>query len=582
MSEKEIKINDNICILNNKYYNNDGIYVSNITKTTCISEEENILFPKGEQRYELNKDSNESILIGPIKKNFRTKLLLSFSLDNITNPKDKHSFGISIINNKYIGNKTFLGKLENKKGENIEYDKLFEIDYIFESEQIIIIEPIINDIKMEIKKKLTVYTLIAKKNYELLIENIGTLKINYTKIEKNIKFNTELSKFNFSIILNNGTIFNSKESLEDIFFVIRNIKDGKKKRPTYKSREYNFKLDELQKIPPIIIEADSLCNDYDMPIYFELYSPSINPSKNIGSFDFTLNNLKKNYVEDEFEQHEIKSNNKNIGTIGKVQIRYEPKKYIDVEEFISKNGQIHLEIGIDYTKSNINRNEPLHFISDKEETDYEKAIKSCGEIIALYDYDKKYPVYGFGAILNENEEEANHCFNINFKDDPNIIGINSIIDFYKESLKKVEFSGPTNFSPIIKKVIKSINDDLKNKPEENHYYILMILTDGIITDMEDTIDNIVKASNLPLSIIIIGIGDSDFSGMEILDGDEIQLEDSKGKKRERDIVQFVEFNRFKNKNGINDNYENELAQEVLKEIPRQIEEYYYFCGKFNE
>ena len=107
------------------------------------------------------------------------------------------------------------------------------------------------------------------------------------------------------------------------------------------------------------------------------------------------------------------------------------------------------------------------------------------------------------------------------------------------------------------------------------------MTDGIITDMEDTTDNIVKASNLPLSIIIIGIGDSDFTVMEILDGDEIQLENSKGKKRERDIVQFVEFNRFKNKNGINDNYENELAQEVLKEIPRQIEEYYYFCGKFN-
>ena len=226
ISEKEIKINDNICISN---IDNDGISVSNITKTSCLSEEENVLFPKGEQRYELNKDSNESILIGPIKKNFRTKLLLSFSLDNITNPKDKHSFGISIINNKYIGNKTFLGKLENKKGENIEYDKLFEIDYIFESEQIIIIEPIINDIKMEIKKKLTVYTLIAKKNYELLIENIGTLKINYTKLEKNIKFNTELSKFNFSITLNNKTIFNSKKSLEDIFLLLKILKMEKRK-----------------------------------------------------------------------------------------------------------------------------------------------------------------------------------------------------------------------------------------------------------------------------------------------------------------------------------------------------------------
>ena len=84
--------------------------MSNITKTTCLSEEQNVLFPKGEQRYELNKDSNESILIGPIKQNYKTKLLLSFSLNEIKNPKDMHSFGISIINNKYIGIKTFLGK----------------------------------------------------------------------------------------------------------------------------------------------------------------------------------------------------------------------------------------------------------------------------------------------------------------------------------------------------------------------------------------------------------------------------------------------------------------------------------------
>ena len=144
--------------------------------------------------------------------------------------------------------------------------------------------------------------LIVKKNYELLIENIGTLKINYKKLEKDIKFNTELSKFNFSITLNNKTIFNSEKSLDDIFFVIKNIKDGKNKRPTYKSREYNFKLKKLLKIPPIVIESDSLCNDYDMPIFFELYSPSINPSKNIGFCEFTLNNLKKNIMEDKFEQ----------------------------------------------------------------------------------------------------------------------------------------------------------------------------------------------------------------------------------------------------------------------------------------
>ena len=58
--------------------------------------------------------------------------------------------------------------------------------------------------------------------------------------------------------------------------------------------------------------------------------------------------------------------------------------------------------------------------------------------------------------------------------------------------------------------------------------------------MEHTIDLIVKATDLPLSIIIVGIGDADFSNMVRLDGDN-GLFNSKGQKAARDIVQFVPF-----------------------------------------
>lgn len=57
----------------------------------------------------------------------------------------------------------------------------------------------------------------------------------------------------------------------------------------------------------------------------------------------------------------------------------------------------------------------------------------------------------------------------------------------------------------------------------NKYYILLITTDGLINDMQDTITEIVKASSLPLSIIIVGVGNEDFTAMEILDADEKPL-----------------------------------------------------------
>ena len=43
-----------------------------------------------------------------------------------------------------------------------------------------------------------------------------------------------------------------------------------------------------------------------------------------------------------------------------------------------------------------------------------------------------------------------------------------------------------------------------------NYNILMILTDGIIRDMQETINALVEASFLPISVIIIGIGNANF------------------------------------------------------------------------
>nr|GMD43706.1 protein BONZAI 3-like [Ipomoea batatas] len=48
------------------------------------------------------------------------------------------------------------------------------------------------------------------------------------------------------------------------------------------------------------------------------------------------------------------------------------------------------------------------------------------------------------------------------------------------------------------------------------------------------------ASDLPLSILVIGVGNADFTQMEILDADNGQrLESSTGRVAARDIVQFV-------------------------------------------
>ena len=64
----------------------------------------------------------------------------------------------------------------------------------------------------------------------------------------------------------------------------------------------------------------------------------------------------------------------------------------------------------------------------------------------------------------------------------------------------------------------------------------MILTDGEIMDEQETIDEIVKGSSLPLSIIIVGIGKEDFGMMKNLDADTNPLCSKEKVYQQRDIV----------------------------------------------
>ena len=248
---------------------------------------------------------------------------------------------------------------------------------------------------------------------------------------------------------------------------------------------------------------------------------------------------------------------------------YDNSKYNDnysIFDFISSGIRLKLSIGIDFTGSNGHPldKDTLHCIIKDEPNDYERVIKSIGNILSNYNYQQLYPVYGFGAILNNSlYNEPSMCFNINFSENSEIYTINNILKVYRQCLDKLTFAGPTFFAPIINKVIENIRRTDNNM----EYNILMILTDGVIDDMDSTIDALVEGSYLPLSVIIVGIGNADFSKMDVLDGNDIPLVSKQQIRWCRDIVQFIRYNKYKNNDHI-------LTKEILEEIPRQIIEYY--------
>lgn len=320
------------------------------------------------------------------------------------------------------------------------------------------------------------------------------------------------------------------------------------------------------------IPMGKLCgNNLDMPLIFTIfdYHRSKAPEV-IGSFQATVREL-PNLINKQNELINPKLKKaKTLGSlvIKRANIRKEPS-FVD---YIEDGMKIKLITAVDFTGSNgePNHQSSLHYISPNGQLNqYQRAIWQVGNILCPYDYNRKFPVYGFGASVHG---FANHCFALNGHDKfPEVDDLAGIMDIYSKAIKKYSLSGPTIFSEIIKKARKTADENWK---KNKTYTILMILTDGIINDMDQTINEIVKASETALSIIIIGVGQADFSAMDELDGDGgCRLVSSKGYSAARDIVQFVPFLKY---------LENDagLAAAVLAEVPTQIIDFCFSVDYF--
>uniref|UniRef100_A0A8C0K3C7 Copine-2 n=1 Tax=Canis lupus dingo TaxID=286419 RepID=A0A8C0K3C7_CANLU len=230
-------------------------------------------------------------------------------------------------------------------------------------------------------------------------------------------------------------------------------------------------------------------------------------------------------------------------------------------DYILGGCQLMFTVGIDFTASNGNPLDPssLHYINPMGTNEYLSAIWAVGQIIQDYDSDKMFPALGFGAQLPPDWKVSGVGF---FP-----FGVDGIAQAYSACLPHIRFYGPTNFSPIVNHVARFAAQATQQQTA-TQYFILLIITDGVISDMEETRHAVVQASKLPMSIIIVGVGNADFAAMEFLDGDSRTLRSHTGEEAARDIVQFVPFREFRNA------AKETLAKAVLAELPQQVVQYF--------
>lgn len=194
-------------------------------------------------------------------------------------------------------------------------------------------------------------------------------------------------------------------------------------------------------------------------------------------------------------------------------------------DYLRSGWQISLSVAIDFTASNGQVSDPTSLHCTGSNNQYSQAIRQVGDILKQYDQLNNFPCFGFGGIPRfMNEAETSHCFPLNGRfDEPEIKGIDGILNTYNRNMQGIYMAGPTFFSSVMDVFMDFAMEgrDLKT------YFVLLILTDGEIHDMVETKRAIVEASKLPCSVIICGVGGEDFEMMVDLDSDEKLLKDDR-------------------------------------------------------
>ena len=476
------------------------------------------------------KDTNDSIIPGSRFQNMKSNIKLEFTIENI---ERNHRYQIKV---NISGQDPFVTEKVTSHDSFITFNTCFIGSYFFEKQQVLIISLYRDDIEYgSIRTSLGGIVGSIGSVFKGAINNNVVIKVSAQGISEEASY----VHCNFEAE-HTSPSDNFIDPKDKISYII--ISEGKK---IYSSESISTK----GKFKSVKIPTDLLKRGFGIQFLDGFQEQISYKGENIQQFCIPRNEI---YLG-------VSANGKRINLYNK-SFLFQNVNFID---YIKAGIEIQLYIAIDYTSSNLLPNDPKsHHYQGNQMNDYEQAIQACGMIVAYYDSDQKFPTLGYGALLN-GEQEVNMCFNVNFKQDPEIYLIDNVLKEYRNSFKYLQLAGPTNFYPLIRRVV----DTIKHENNPLRYNILLILTDGIINDLGPTIDVLVEGSFLPLSVIIVGIGDDHFQEMVVLDGDIHPLIDSKGVKRMRDLVQFVPFNRFKND-------PTKLAEEVLEEVPRQLIEYY--------
>lgn len=235
-------------------------------------------------------------------------------------------------------------------------------------------------------------------------------------------------------------------------------------------------------------------------------------------------------------------------------------------DYVIGGCEFNICLAVDFTGSNGDPMKPgtLHYLDPYGGfNDYERSMIALLNVLSRYDTDKHFALWGFGAKYNGDVYNVFQCGKRRL-----VPGLEGILQAYRDQFRSgiTLAKTPTVFTDVLRTGAAHARRAARVAEQigKQAYTILIILTDGDVEDIDGTMAVLDDASDAPLSVIFVGIGEQKFPGMRFLD-------DARDHGKTRDIAAFVEFNEHTK-------HSTKFTSEAMQEIPQQLADYFESKG----
>ena len=206
-------------------------------------------------------------------------------------------------------------------------------------------------------------------------------------------------------------------------------------------------------------------------------------------------------------------------------------------------------IAVDYSLANLTFDESqycIHTLKEGAPNDYMDCLRSVSK--SFHYFNRFILPIGFGArtVLTGDGPACNLFSMTGDFIDPFVESSEELVNCYQGTIKSVKLALPV----LYKSILQFVCDLASNEIEEcgdirnlKNYFVLTLLMAGMIDDFQDTLNEMLKAAKLPVSIIVIKLG----KNTEENDSEKFMKKAFPAfKEADRVYVDLLDFEKYKN------------------------------------